>query len=186
MAGRGRLSSIDLLPREADDVVLWAATELKERERSQLDIWKEFNARLADIGISGISKSAFNRHSMKIAEISRRVQTTKEITAVLTDRLQPGDEDDLTIMTAQLIKTLVFELVQSGGEAGFTPKQAMEMANAIRAATAAQNISTDRRRKQETELAAKVTDAIDKTAEVAGLSADRAAQIRRDVLGVRT
>ena len=184
--GRGQLSAIDLLPPEADEDVLWASAELRRRERTQLDIWNEFNARLADRGIGSISKSSFNRHSMRLAEISRRVETTREITAVLTDRLEPGQEDDLTIMTAELIKTLVFELVNEGGEGGFSAKDAMQMATAIKQAAAAQHISSARRVKLEAEMADKVDETIEKVAQLQpGLSAERAAQIRRDVLGVR-
>ncbi|MEL6503474.1 MAG: DUF3486 family protein [Pseudomonadota bacterium] len=180
--GRGRLSSIELLPKEADEVVVWAAHELRERERTQLDIWQEFNARLADLGIASISKSAFNRHSVKMAEVARRVETTREITAVLTERLQPGQEDDLTIMVAELIKTLVFELLNSQGEAGFSPKQAMEMASAIKQAAAAQALSSTRRQKLEAELADRVEDAVDQVAQVKGMSKDTTDAIKRSIL----
>ena len=40
--GRGRLSAIDLLPAEAEDIVAWAAQELADRDRTQLDIYREF------------------------------------------------------------------------------------------------------------------------------------------------
>ncbi len=37
--GRGRLSSFDLLPKEADAIVAWAAGELADREKTQTDIY---------------------------------------------------------------------------------------------------------------------------------------------------
>ena len=40
--GRGRLSSFDLLPTEADHIVAWAASELSDREKTQTDIYAEF------------------------------------------------------------------------------------------------------------------------------------------------
>lgn len=187
--GRGRLSAIELLPAEADDVVFWAAKELKAREREQQDIHREFNERLAalDLDIEPISKSSFNRHSMKMAEIARRVENTRDITAVLTEKLQPGQEDDLTIMTAELIKTLVFELLQNAGEAGYSPKQTMEMAAAIKSAASAQHISSARRQKLDQEQAQKVDETLDQVAKLQpGLTPERAAQIRRDVLGVKS
>lgn len=181
--GRGRLSTIDLLPPEADETVLWACQALRTRERTQLDIHDEFNARLADLGIGQISKSAFNRHSVRLAEVSRRVESTREISAVLTEKLQPGQEDDLTIMTAELIKTLVFELLNNAGEAGFDPKEAMQMANAIKLAANAQHISTDRRVKLEKELAARVESAVDKVAKTQGLSLEVIEGIKANILG---
>lgn len=184
--GRGRLSSIELLPPEADEAILWAADELRKREKSQLQIHEEFNARLADLGIGSISKSAFNRHSMKLAYVARRMENTREITKVLTDKLVVGQEDDLTIMTAELIKTLVFELLNEAGEAGFSPKQAMEMAAAIKSAAAAQHISSTRRQKLEEETENKVDEAIEQVSKVVtGLTKERASEIRKKVLGVR-
>ena len=40
--GRGRLSAIDLLPAEAEGIVSWAAQELADRDRTQLDIYQDF------------------------------------------------------------------------------------------------------------------------------------------------
>jgi cysteinyl-tRNA synthetase len=47
--GRGRLSSLQLLPRECSHVVQWAAAELQENARSQLDIYQEFVSKLEQI-----------------------------------------------------------------------------------------------------------------------------------------
>ena len=184
--GRGKLSAIDMLPPEADEVIAWAAQELSDRNRTQLEIHAEFNARLADLGIGSVSKSAFNRHSMRLAELSRRAETTREITATMADRIDPSDEDSLTIIATHMVKTLVMELILNGGEAGFTPKQTLELASALKQATAASNISTLRDDKLKEQTTETVTEAIDKVAAVTGLSAERAAQIRKDVLGVAT
>ena len=52
--GRGRLSSIELLPAEADEAVAWAAAELIDRTRTADDIHAEFNGKLAAIGLGPI------------------------------------------------------------------------------------------------------------------------------------
>ncbi|HRM74550.1 MAG TPA: DUF3486 family protein, partial [Paracoccus sp. (in: a-proteobacteria)] len=111
-AGRGRLSTIDLLPAEADDTVTWAFGELRERARTQQDIHAEFNKRLAEIQLGPISFSAFNRHSIRLSAMARRHEEVRAITSALTERLDPGQADDLTIMAAETIKTLVFELME--------------------------------------------------------------------------
>ncbi|RFC63616.1 DUF3486 family protein [Fulvimarina endophytica] len=181
-----RLSSIDRLPAEADDDIVWAHGELKAGKRHKYEILDEFNGRLADKGIGSISRSAWYRHTVAVAEATRRIEQTREIAAAITERLGPGQTDDLTIAVSETIKTLVFEMLQDGGREGFTPKQAKEMAEAIRAAVAAQTVSSDRRRRIEAELDAKVEETLDKVGTVAGLSADRVAQMRRDLLGVRS
>lgn len=42
---RGQLSSLDLLPDEAQDDLVWAIGELNRRQRTQTDILFEFNDR---------------------------------------------------------------------------------------------------------------------------------------------
>lgn len=182
--GRGRLSNIKRLPREADEIVRWAALELREEERTQLEINREFNEKLALLGLGPISASAFNRHSIRLADMVRRSNQTREIAAVLTDKMQPGDSDNITITLAEMIKTLISELLDKGGEAGFSPKAAMEMASALKSAAGAQKISADRRLKLEAEIATKVEDAVEKVSKVSGISAAMAEKIKSEILGV--
>ncbi|WP_182085205.1 DUF3486 family protein [Aureimonas sp. ME7] len=182
--GRGRLNSIELLPEEAEPDIIWAMGALRERDKPQNKILEEFNGRLADRGIAPISSSAFNRHSMKLAAIARRIESTRDIAAVLTERLEPGQTDDLTIAVAEMIKTLVFEMLQESDGETTTPKQAKEMAEAIRAAVAAQHVSSERRRKIEIEMAAKVEDAVKKVGAERGLSTDVIEAIKGGILGV--
>ena len=85
--GRGRLSSIDLLPEEADGVVAWAFQELKNRERMQKDIHEEFNEKLSELSLGPISLSAFNRHSIRLATMARRHAEVRAITSSLTAQL---------------------------------------------------------------------------------------------------
>jgi hypothetical protein len=191
--GRGRLSSIDLLPEWADESKLWAFTALKEGRRTQVEILAEFNERLAAAALANgigkapkISLSAFNRRALRLAAMGRRLEETREIAGALTDRLGPGEADELTVMVAETIKTLVFEILEDRGEGGLGPKGAMELARALQAAVSAQSVSAERRRRIEAELKDRASAAIDKAAKQAGLSAEQIARIRRDVLGVRT
>jgi len=190
--GRGRLSSIDLLPPECDAVVVWAAEQLAAMERTQTDIYAEFRERLIAVqGETGAafdvpSFSSFNRYSVRLATMARRLDQTREIAASLSDRMDAGSSDDLTVIAAEAIKTLIFELLQAKGEAGISTKGAEELANALRAAAAAQKVSTSRRREIEQELSDRVDEVVEEVGREAGLSAERVAQIRRDVLGVRT
>jgi hypothetical protein len=188
--GRGRLSIIEQLPEDFDDIVLWAATELRERKQLQIDILAEFNRRLKvrgeEIGVDvpEISPSAFNRYSVRLAGLTRRIEETREITRVITDRLEPGQTDDLTVAVAETVKTLVFELLDNAGAGGLTPKMAMELATALKSAVAAQSMSADRRRKIEDEMAAKTEKALAQVVKTKGLSAATADEIKRQILGI--
>ena len=50
--GRGRLSKIDLMPEECDEIIAWAARELADRSRTQVDIYGEFVSKLEALGWS--------------------------------------------------------------------------------------------------------------------------------------
>jgi len=189
--GRGRLSKIDLLPEECDDAVAWAAQELAKRDRTLTEIYPEFRDRLIAIqGEYGVafdipSFSSFHRHSVRLADLARRLERTHEIAASLSARMDADSSDELTVVAGQAIKMLVLELLQSAGQDGLSTKGAQELANALRAAAAAQSVSTTRRQKVEAEFEAKTEEVIDKVSKEAGLSAETIAQLRRDFLGIR-
>jgi hypothetical protein len=67
-SGRGKLSSIEILPEVCDEDIAWVNAELKERRIPQTEILREFNARIADHGCKPISKGAFSRYSVRKAQ----------------------------------------------------------------------------------------------------------------------
>jgi hypothetical protein len=190
--GRGRLSAIDILPDECDAVVAWAAQELTGRDRTQTEIYAEFREKLIAVqgetgaGFDIPSFSSFNRYSVKLAAMARRIEETRNIATALSDRLDAAASDDLTVIAAEAIKTLIFEILQSAGDGGLSTKGAQELANALRAAAAAQSVSTARRQKVEAEFAEKVDEVVEKVGSEAGLSGEAVARLRREFLGVRT
>jgi transcriptional regulator of met regulon len=192
--GRGRLSSIDLLPREVDDIVAWAADELGNRDRTQLDIYEEFVGKLEgrmaefrgelEFEIPGLR--SFNRHAMRLARMSRMLDETREIASALAGKFDPKSSDDLTITTAETIKALVLHMVNAAkGEIDLRhSKNVMELATAFRSALQAQNVSSDRRRKAETEFKARVDEAVSTVARTKGLTSETAEAIKAQILGV--
>ncbi len=192
MAGRGQLFAIQKLPPEADHIVAWANDELRGMKRTQKDIYAEFFSRLqalqmehrGELEFAIPSPSAFNRYSVMQATLTRRMDTTREISNALAESFDAQSSDNLTILAAEAIKTLVFELITAGGEAGFAPKEAKGLADALRSAAQAQNISSSRRQKVEAEFAGKVGDAVEKVAKAKGLTADFIEQVKAEILGV--
>lgn len=198
--GRGRLSAIDLLPEECEPVINWAAHELANRDRTQLEIFAEFKQKLialqGEIGLDFDipSFSSFNRYSLRLAGMSRRLEQTREIAATISERMDAQGSDDLTLIAAEAIKTLIFEVLQDAGEGGISPKGAMELANALRAASAAQVSSSNRRlkieaeekaRRVEADMKANAEKALDTLSREPGISKEAIARARRDFLGVR-
>ncbi len=190
--GRGQLNSIQKLPPECDAIVAWANEELRQTKRTQLDIYQEFFGKLqalqaehhGELEFAIPSKSAFNRYSIMLATLTRRMDQTREISNALAESFDAQSSDNLTILAAEAIKTLVFELITAGGEAGFEPKAAKALADALRSASQAQNISSNRRQNVQAEFAGKVGEAVEKVAKAKGLTADFVEQVKAEILGV--
>lgn len=192
--GRGRLSAIDQLPAWADEVKMWAFQELKERKRTQIDIGEEFNERLRAAALAEgvppprpISRSAFNRTSCAIAVQGRRLEETREIAAVLAPRLDEAGDNSLTLLISETIKTLVNEMLANAGELptdGDTAEMLMFTARAVKHAEEAKRISSDTRRKIETELADKTAKAVDTVGKAKGLTKDTVEAIKAQILGI--
>ncbi|MCR5855982.1 DUF3486 family protein [Mesorhizobium sp. J428] len=192
-SGRGRLSGMEQLPEEASPIIAAAAEALRDRERTQLDIYEEFfNALNAlkrghrgELEFTIPSFSAFNRYSIRLATLTRRLEETREIAAAISKRFDAEASDDLTLIAAEAIKTLVFEVLTAAGESGVDPKGAMQLAGALYRATQAQGVSTARRIKVEKEFGDKVDDAVETIVREKGMTAETAEAIKAKILGVR-
>lgn len=189
--GRGRLSSFDTLPTEADAIVAWAAGELADRDKTQTDIYAEFVSRCQTLMAEHRGElefripafSSFNRFSLRQARLSRRLDQTREIVAVLAEKHDAKASDDLTIIAGEMIKSVVLHMLGDAAD-GIAPKQLKELADAFRSAQAAQNLSSARKTKETQQLQAKLGEAVDAVAKAKGLTAETAEQIKAEILGV--
>ena len=185
--GRGRLSSIDMLPDEAEPALVWALEQLRERKLPSAVILTEFNERLADIAndnqieIKPISKSAWGRYAVRKATLYRQQDETRRIASELAASMGAKDADEMTVMIAEMVKIAAFELLEDGQ---LSSKGIMEISRALQSSVGAQMKSREYRERLEIELN-KGADRVEKAASEAGLSADVIAQMRRDFLGVR-
>lgn len=186
--GRGRLSSIDLLPEEAEEDVVWALEQLRDRKLSQVVILVGLNDRLVAKGIEPVSKSAFNRYAVRKAVQFRRLDEGQRIASEVAGALGTAGADQMTVAIAEMLKLAIFERLETGE---LDPKSMMELGRAISSAVGAQKASAEHRRKLQEEALARVDKAIDKAgaalAEDATLAADPAAvlqKIREDVYGI--
>lgn len=198
--GRGKLSAIDMLPDECDQIVSWAAQQLTDMGRTQIDIFAEFKQKLIALqGEQGIafdipSFSAFNRYSLRLAKLTKRLQRSREIAATISERMDGKGSDDMTLIASEAIKALILETIEMSDEGGISPKGAMELANALRSAAAAQVASSTRRmkleaeqkaRKAEEEMKANAERALDTLSHEPGISKEAIARARSEFLGVR-
>lgn len=192
-SGRGRLSAIDLLPREADPIVAAAAQALLDKGRTQLDIYEEFFNALntlkrehrGELEFTIPSFSSFNRYSLRQSAMTRRLSETREIAGAIATKFNAQASDELTLIASEAIKTLVYELLMDSGRSGVEPKGALQLAGALYRATQAQEVSSRRRAKVEKDFKAEAVKAIDTVAKVKGMTAETAEAIKAQILGVK-
>lgn len=198
--GRGQLSSIDMLPEAADEAIAWANTALRERTMPQNEILRQFNAMLADHGIASISRSAFSRHSVRLAIETRKVEAVRPILAKVMKLLPKGDRSDITVAATELLKMRLMELIIN--EETTNPGLLLDASLALqRISATAQREAEGQRRAAKDERDQAVRDAekaeadrkkeaeetaatVERFATEAGLSAERVAAIRKGVLGL--
>lgn len=190
--GRGRLSLIDRMPDECDVIITWAAAELSDREKSQTDIYAEFvqrceelqRAHRGELDFDIPSFSSFNRYSMKLASMTRRMDETRQIVSAMSDRFDIKESDDLTILAAETIKSLIYNITAQADADDVDPKDLMQLASAFRQSVQAQSMSSDRRRKIDADFDAKVGNAVTAVARVKGLTKETSDAIKAEILGV--
>lgn len=189
--GRGRLSSFDLLPAEANGIVAWAALELADRDKTQTEIYAEFVTKCqalmaehrGELEFRIPAFASFNRYSLRQARMSRRLDQTREIVKVLSQKHDPQTADEVTIIAAEMIKAAVL-YATGDGEDVMDGKELKALAEALRAAQAAQNLSSTRKAAETKQLQERLGEAVDAVAKARGLSAETTEAIKADILGV--
>jgi hypothetical protein len=187
--GRGKLSSFETLPREADHIVAWVNGELADRKRTQVEIHAEFEEKCrtlmeefgGDLEFDIPSLSALNRLSVRQAKLARMRADARDMMRAVGDDFDIEDSDGLTIFAVDSIKALVNTLLADGDP---SPKQALELASAVRQAVQAQNMSAEGRRKYQEEVDSKMEKAVDTVGKAKGMTAETVAAIKSEILGV--
>ncbi|EFO30946.1 phage protein [Roseibium sp. TrichSKD4] len=137
-SARGRLTKIDLLPEDADDIVAWAAEEMAAHKRHLTDIHREFNERLEERDIEPVSYGVFNRYSIRLAKLSRELERTRAIAAAFTERLDPDEPDNTTILISNALKSAALTALEKGN---LDAKDLKHLAETLRSANAAEKVS---------------------------------------------
>jgi hypothetical protein len=181
-AGRGRLSSLDLAPDEAQDDIFWAMGELNKRQRTQADILFELNDRLAVKGVDAISKSAFNRKAMRVASAAARLAERRALFEGIAPQFTPERIDEGNIVLGELIKTVIAEALDESADA-IGAKGAMELARAFKHAVEGQTISSEAKRRAFERAQKQVGAAVESVAKSKGITADVRARMM-ETLGV--
>ena len=183
---RGRLSSIDLLPDEAQPYVLAAMSALKDRKREQESIREELNTHLLSLGCGPVSKSAFNRKALWLAGFGQQLIQAREVAAVLAEKLDKAPEGDVGLLLNETIKMIVYDIVMKGSldDESASLDMAKDAALALYRLEHARKVSIVTRKKIMDDFGEKAVTAVDAVAKVKGLTAETVEAIKAKILGV--
>lgn len=181
--GRGHLSSIDMLPDEAEAAIVWANDQLREFKLPIAVILAEFNEKLADVGLGPISKSAFGRYAVRKAIQFRRLDEIQRMGGELSRTMDAKAPDEVTVAVAELLKVAAFEILEQGE---VTATGIMQLSRALQSAVAAQKMSAEYRERLEKEVQARLAEAAKEAGEIGkkkGVSPEALAAINRALMG---
>lgn len=185
--GRSRLSSIDMLPEDAEPAVMRAMAALKERKRSQADILRELNSDLEALDLKPISKSAFNRKALWLASYGKQLENAREIASVWAEKLDETPDGDVGMLLGETIKTLIFDVLSEASMSQKSPSMVMlgVASEALRNLEKARELSVATRVRIETNFLKQANKAVEKAGKEKGLSKDTIAAIKSKILGVK-
>ncbi len=184
---RGRLSSIDLLPEEAEEDIKWAYEQLKKRKRPQTEILDQLNLKLKIKNLPPISKSAFSRASIRMMAMATRLDETREIAGVLATKFEATESDDLALLLGETIKTIVFEMLENAGELranSLSAEMMLNLARAVKTAEDTRRITADTRTRIQKEIASKASEAVEAAGKAKGLTRETVDSIKAQILGL--
>ena len=148
---------------------------------------------LREMGVDQVSRSALGRYSKDFESVVEDMRLTREMAQAVGHELQDLVDDDATQLLVGSLQALLLKarMLISKGE-GIAPKDVADLCRATKDLQSALNLrarlATGVRRELAAEIAKQTATAaenIDRIAQEGGLSAALAAQLRREVLGVR-
>lgn len=179
--GRGRLSTIDQLP---EDIRVQVNAELRNRDKTQMQILDDLNPSLQERGQKPISKSAFNRYAMAIEEKGSMMREAREAADALVGGLGEQRGTDLGRAVTEMIKTLTFNMVMNEGEMDVDTLNKLALCSQRIERASKSTIDRETQiKKQALEAAA---ETVDETATEGGLSDEMVDMIKRQILGVKS
>lgn len=184
-----RPSKIDRLPTEIRDAI----GDLRRQGRT-ID---EILAHLRTLGVGDVSRTGLGEHIKKWDAVAKRLNESRAAAESIMSRMEnAGADDRMMRFNVQMLHASLMELQrgEDGEPAQLDPKEAAQIAKAIKdlsAAARSDQVRYMEARKlleQERLRVAALSKAVDDTAAAlseGGISGERAAELRRKLLGVR-
>ncbi|MBI2801261.1 MAG: DUF3486 family protein [Gammaproteobacteria bacterium] len=176
----GRKSSISQLAPEIREAVDRAIREGRASAEQIVEIVNGMGAQ--------VSASAVTRYARTAREQMETYRRAQEIASVWAKRIEEQPGGDVAQLNIQLLSTLAFKVLSDinnrEAEDPVNPMEMMLLAKALDHASKAERTNLERDLRIRKEVTQKAADAATQVAKRTGLSAETAADIRREILGV--
>ena len=183
---RGRASKIDLLPDSIRDQL---HQMLREKRHTQEEIREAINELIDGHDLPEdmqLSRTGLNRYASRMEEFGAKIRASREMAEIWAAKLGSAPTSDVGKLLLEFVKTLAFETSMSLAEKDKTvePKALGQLALVAQRLEAAAMTSHKREQEIRKAFAEEAADKAEKITKQAGLSAETAADIRRQILGI--
>lgn len=184
-----RPSKIDRLPQELRDAI----GHLRRQGRT-ID---EILAHLRTLGVEDVSRTGLGEHIKKWDALAKRLNESRAAAEAIMSRMEDqGADDRMARLNVQMLHASLMELQkgEDGEPAQLDPKEAGQIAKALKDLSSAARsdqvryVEARKLLEQERQRVAALSKAVDDAADAlseGGISGERAAELRRKLLGVR-
>ncbi|SHG65118.1 Protein of unknown function [Pantoea sesami] len=183
---RGRPSKIDLLPVAIREQL---NEMLRDKRHTQEDIREAINTLIDNHDLPEgmqISRTGLNRYASRMEEFGSRIRASREMAEIWATKLGSEPTSDVGKLLLEFVKTLAFEtsMKMSETDEPVPPKALGQLALVAQRLEAAAMASHKREKEIRQEFAKKAAAAAESITRSAGLSAETAADIKRQILGI--
>lgn len=189
MTKKNTKSKIQQLP---DDIRSQLAAMLRSGSMSQKDILAEVNKLIVESGLppeDQISRTGLNRFFKRTEAAGSRISRAREMAEVLTSKLGDAPTSQIGNLMAENMKTMAFETSMALMEASedgemIDIKQFNQLALAMQRISQSSILNQKIEKEIRAAFAAEAANAAEKIVKQAGLTAETAAQIKQQILGI--
>ncbi|MBC6503361.1 DUF3486 family protein [Citrobacter freundii] len=184
---RGRLSKIDLLP---DTIREQLHQMLREKRHTQEEIRAAINELIDNHDLPDemqLSRTGLNRYAVRMEQVGAKIRASREMAEIWAAKLGTAPTSDVGKLLMEFVKTLAFETSMSLAEKEGTtvePKALGQLALVAQRLEAAAMTSHKREKEIRKAFAEEVAATAETVTRQAGLSAETAADLRRQILGI--
>ncbi|MGS4301842.1 DUF3486 family protein [Serratia marcescens] len=183
---RGRPSKVDLLPESIRDAL---HQMLRDKRHTQEEIREAINALIDQHELPDdmqLSRTGLNRYASRMEAVGSKIRASREMAEIWAAKLGSAPTFDVGKLLMEFVKTLAFETSMALAETEKTvePKALGQLALVAQRIEAAQMVSHKREKEIRQAFAEEAAATAEKIVSQAGLSADKAADIKRQILGI--